>query len=95
MITALEAKINALKKRPYYQMVEERIRKASLAGDMMCTFHLEEIPNGTVGLLYEMSSLLNELGYQTTIEDKEILYVCWYLKHPLHYNVDSSDSEEY
>lgn len=94
MITALEAKINAFKKRPHYKMVEQRIVDASSAGDMMCTFHLEEIPNGTLGLLYEISSLLNELGYQTTIEDQDTLYVCWYLKRPMCYNVDGSDNEE-
>lgn len=95
MITALEAKLNAFKKRPHYEMVEKRIAEASLAGDWICTFHLDEIPNGTLGLLYEISSILNELGYQTTIEDREILYVCWYLKRPQCYNINSSDSEEY
>lgn len=93
MITALEAKLNAFKKRPHYEMVEKRITEASSAGDWICTFHLDEIPNGTLGLLYEMSSILNELGYQTTVEDKETLYVCWYLKRPLCYS--GSDSEEY
>ena len=98
MITALDAKLIAYRKRDYYNIVENKISEAANNGDLMCSIQLNEIPNGTMGIFYEISNLLFELGYLTAI-DQNKLYIYWHLKHaidnPVYINYfDESDGEE-
>lgn len=98
MITALDAKLIAYRTRDYYNVVENKISESANNGDLMCTIQLNEIPNGTMGIFYEISKLLFELGYRTAI-DQNKLYIYWHPKHTIDNPVyithfDESDDEK-
>lgn len=92
MITALEAKMIAFRRRKYYSIVERKITEAANSGDIQCAIHLDEIPYGTHGILYEIAGLLYELGYKTNIEDQK-MYIYWYPQRPVYHNVDRIEEE--
>lgn len=100
MITALEAKLTAYRKRSWFEIVERKISEAANNGDVMCTICVNEIPKGTDGVLYEIECLLKELGYQVTMDlenrDGLTMYVYWHAKKTIvYYNgVGGSESEE-
>ena len=97
MITALEAKLNAYRRREWFDIVDKTIKDAAVSGDLMCIIGVDDIPNGTEGTLYEIAGLLNELGYQTMIDignrNGLDLYIYWHAKRVINH-ADSSDSEE-
>jgi hypothetical protein len=99
MITALEAKLNAYRTREWFDMIDKKIKDAAVSGDMMCVVGVDEIPNGTDGILYEIAELLNELGYQTLIDiDNQnglTLYIYWHSKRVVNYINNSNSEEEY
>ena len=94
MLTAIEAKLTAYRKRDYFAIVEGKISDAADNGDLMCTIHIDELPNGSAGMLYEITNLLYELGYRTSMENQQILYVYWHPKSPSYYNLEDSENEE-
>ena len=94
IISALEAKQIASKSKILYKIAENIIPKAAEQGEMMCDIDISEIPDVTAGSLYEVSNLLNELGYQTVIEDQKILHIYWHPKSPSYYNLEDSENEE-
>lgn len=97
IISALEAKQIASKAKILYKIAENIIPKAAEQGEMMCDIDISEIPDVNAGALYEVSNLLNELGYQTVIEGQKILHIYWHPKKPICYNIDSNfenDEEE-
>lgn len=57
---------------------------------------MSEIPNGTQGILCEIAYLLNELGYQTLINEN-IISVFWNVQKPFLYELDTFEetNEEY
>lgn len=67
MLTATEAKLKSYQKKNYFNIVEKKIEDAVNNGELWCTINMNEIPNGTFGMLLEISNLLNELGYQTKV----------------------------
>lgn len=89
MMTATEAKISAFRNRTrgYFHIAESRITQAALDGELMCSINLDEIPGGNISMLYEVSYLLNELGYQTFINEYT-LTIYWTVKKPYHCEVD-------
>ena len=94
MITALEAKHKAFCKKPYYKIVENKINEAASTGELVCAIRMEEITDGTIGKLYEMSRFLNEFGYFTMIE-RNVLVISWIPSWTNHTSyVGESDSEE-
>jgi hypothetical protein len=94
MITALEAKHKAFCKKPYYEIVENKINEAASNGDLVCAIRMEEITDGTIGKLYEISRFLNEFGYFTMIE-RNVLVISWIPSWTNHTSyVGESDSEE-
>ena len=48
MITALEAKQKAFCKKPYYEIVENKINEAASNGELVCAIRMEEITDGTI-----------------------------------------------
>lgn len=98
MITALEAKLNAYRTREWFDIVDKKIKDAAVGGDLMCIISVDEIPNGTEGTLYEIAGLLNELGYQTTIDIENrnglVLYIYWHAKREVNYAHNSNSEEE-
>ena len=95
MITALEAKLKTFRKMPYYGIVKSKINDAASNGDMVCAIRMEEITDGTIGKLYEISRFLNEFGYFTMIE-RNVLVISWIPSWTNHTSyVSESDSEEY
>lgn len=60
----------------------------------MCDISIEEIPNGTSGTLCEISYLLNELGYQTVI-DENIVNVYWAVQKPIFYDILGDIEEDW
>ena len=94
MITALDAKKIAFCKKPYYEIVENKINEAASNGDLVCAIRMEEILDGTIGKLYEISRFLNEFGYFTMIE-RNVLVISWIPSWTNHTSyVGESDSEE-
>jgi hypothetical protein len=91
MITAIEAKIAAARTKPYYNIVNQKIKVAANNGNSMCAIQLDEIPNATTGTLYEISNLLYELGYRTLITHPNTLTIYWHVKSPTYYNIDDFD----
>ena len=89
MMTATEARIAAFRNRTrgYFHIAESRITQAALDGELMCSINLDEIPGGNISMLYEVSYLLNELGYQTLINEYT-LTIYWTVKKPYHCEVD-------
>lgn len=93
MITALEAKHKVFCKKPYYEIVENKINEAASNGDLVCAISMEEIPDGTTGKLYEMSRFLNDFGYHTMIENNTLI-ISWIPSWTNHISyVGESDSE--
>ena len=94
MISALEAKLTAFRKR-YGNIVENKIIEAASKGDMMCTLSVDEIPNGAKHTLYEIASILSELGYQFSIDENEnVLNIYWIITSRMLYNWGSEIEEE-
>ena len=94
MITALEAKQMVFQTKDYYNIVDSKITTSASNGDCKCAVNISEIPNGTKGILYEIASFLNELGYHTTMGN-ETLNIYWIPLKPLYLyeDVDCEDEE--
>jgi hypothetical protein len=88
MLTAIEAKLKAYRKRDFFAIVEGKISDAADNGEMMCTIQIDDLPNGSVGMLYEITNLLYELGYRTLISHSNTLTIYWNVKLPTYYNID-------
>ena len=87
MFTATEAKLASYRSRGYsIHVVENKIVDATKEGKTECAINLSELPNGTPGMLCEISFLLIELGYNTTIEDNT-LNVYWPVQKPVFYDI--------
>lgn len=98
MITALEAKLNAYRRRVWFDIVDKKIKDAAVNGDMMCIIGVDDIPNGTEGTLYEIAGLLKELGYQTAVDmEKQLtLYIYWNINPNSNVGaIGASEDEEY
>lgn len=83
MITALEAKIKAFRKK-YGNLVENRIIEAASNGEMFCVIY-----NLSDTLLNEITGILYELGYSTLIDEhNQSLTIFWTIKNPdiIHHN---------
>lgn len=78
MISALEAQLTAHRTK-YTNIVENKIIEAASKGDMMCSISIDEIPNGTLHTLHEISCLLTTLGYKTFIESDSKLNIYWFI----------------
>lgn len=77
MITALEAKIKAFRKK-YGNFVENRIIEAASNGEMFCVIY-----NLSDALLNEITGILYELGYSTLIDEhNQSLTIFWTIKNP-------------
>lgn len=96
MLTATEAKLVSYRSRDYYNIVENKILDATNKGETSCDIKMSEIPNGTHGILCEITYLLNELGYQTLINEN-IISVFWNVQKPFLYELDTFEeaNEEY
>lgn len=94
MLTAIEAKRESYRKtNGYYGIVESKILTATTRGETSCSINMDEIFNGTTGMLCEISYLLTELGYKTVI-DENTLNVYWHVQPPIYYDVlDDLDEE--
>lgn len=87
MFTATEAKQESYRKtNGYYSIVESKILTATTRGETSCSINMDEISNGTPGMLCEISFLLIELGYNTTIDDNT-LNVHWSVQKPVFYDI--------
>lgn len=100
MITALEAKRISYHSKPYYDIVESKIRTAAENGEVMCVIKPEDLPIKTMGILYEISNFLDEFGYRTDVmytgKDTSVLLIGWLPSWTNHTSyVGESDSEEY
>ena len=93
MFTATEAKLASYSKRSYFKIVENKIFEATNKGDTSCEIMMDEIPYGTTGTLCEISYLLNELGYQTLINEN-VISVYWTVQKPFFYDYDTFGEEE-
>lgn len=94
MMTALEAKLTAYRNRTngYFHIAESKIDSAANFGITECSIRMNEIPNGTMGMIYELASILNELGYQTIFfKEQKTLGIYWGVKK----NVDMNIADEY
>ena len=94
MITALEAKLTAYRNKTngYFHIAESRIEEAAMFGNTECVIEMSEIPNGTIGMLYELASILNELGYQAIFfGEQKTLGIYWGTKKDIVMNI----AEEY
>lgn len=97
MMSAIEAKQESYRKtNEYFSIVESKILTATTNGETSCSINMDEISNVTPGMLCEISFLLIELGYKTTIEDNT-LNVYWSVQKPLFYDIlgDIEYEEEY
>ena len=87
MLTATEAKIASYRSKGYsIHVVDNKIVDATKEGKTECAINISELPNGTPGMLCEISFLLIELGYKTTIADNT-LNVYWSVQKPLFYDI--------
>lgn len=94
MISALEAKLTAFRKR-YGNIVENKIIEAASKGDMMCTISADEIQNCVNYTLHEIASILYELGYKFSIDENEnVLNIYWIITSRMLYNWGSEIEEE-
>lgn len=96
MLTADEAKLIAFrnKTRGLFQIVESLIEETAMKGEMMCSVKLGDSPGSNMGMLYEISHLLFELGYQTAIEySTKTLTIYWNPKVH-YYNMSDAVEEE-
>ena len=99
MMTALEAKLTAqrIKTNGYFHIAESRIEEAAMFGNTECAIEMSEIPNGTIGMIYELASILNELGYQTIFfGEQKTLGIYWGAKKDIAMNIADEyiDEEE-
>jgi hypothetical protein len=79
-MTALEAKLTAYRNRTrgYFHIAKSRIEEAAMSGNLECAIEMSEIPNGTIGMIYELASILNELGYQAIFfGEQKTLGIYW------------------
>ncbi len=93
MLTATEAKLISYKNKHYFPIVSKKILDAANNGETSCEISINEIINGTPGMLYEISYLLNELGYRTLINEN-IIDVYWSVQKPLFYDILGDMEEE-
>lgn len=95
-MSAIEAKKETYRKtNGYYSIVESKILTAISRGETSCSINMDEISNGTLSMLSEISYLLIELGYQTVI-DENTLKVFWTVQKPTFYEIfdDLEELEE-
>lgn len=93
MLTATEAKLISYKNKHYFPIISKKILDAANNGETTCVLSINEINNGTSGMLYEISYLLNELGYRTLINENSI-DVYWSVQKPLFYDILGDMEEE-
>lgn len=96
MMSAIEAKQESYRKtNEYFSIVESKILTATTNGETTCSINMDEISNGTLNKLSEISYLLIELGYQALISENT-LYVYWAVQKPMFYNIfdDLGELEE-
>lgn len=95
-MSAIEAKQESYRKsNGYYTIVESKILTATTRGETSCSINMDEISNGTLGMLSEISYLLIELGYQAVISENT-LNVYWTVNKPMFYNIfDDIEEDEY
>lgn len=96
MLTANEAKLIAFrnKTRGLFHSVERLIEETAMKGEMMCSVKLEDSTGSNMGMLYEISHLLFELGYQTAIDySTKTLTINWHPKTH-YYNMSDAVEEE-
>ena len=96
MMTAIEAKQESYRKtNGYYSIVESKILTATSRGETSCSINMNEISNGTLNMLSEISYLLIELGYQVLINENT-LDIYWTVQKPIYYNIfDDIEEDEY
>lgn len=96
MMSAIEAKQESYRKtNGYYSIVESKILTATSRGETSCSINMDEISNGTLGMLSEISYLLIELGYMASISENT-LNVYWAVQKPMFYNIfDDLEEDEY
>lgn len=96
MFTATEAKLESYRKtNGYYSIVESKILTATSRGETSCSINMDEITNGTPGMLCEIAYLLIDLGYQTLISENT-LNVYWAVQKPTFYSIfDDLEEDEY
>lgn len=96
MFTATEAKLESYRKtNGYFTIVESKILTATTRGETSCSINMNEICNGTPGMLSEIAYLLIELGYQALISENT-LTVYWAVQKPMFYNIfDDLEEDEY
>ena len=95
-MTAIEAKQESYRKtNGYFTIVESKILTATSRGETSCSINMDEICNGTLNMLSEISYLLIELGYQVVIRENT-LDVYWAIQKPIYYNIfDDIEKDEY
>ena len=95
-MSAIEAKQESYRKtNGYYSIVESKILTATSRGETSCSINMDEISNGTLGMLSEISYLLIELGYMASISENT-LNVYWAVQKPMFYNIfDDLEEDEY
>jgi hypothetical protein len=99
MMTALEAKLTAYRNKTnrYFHIAESRIEEAAMFGNTECAIEMSEIPGGTIGMMYELASILTELGYQTIFfGEQKTLGIYWGAKKDIVMNIADEyiDEEE-
>ena len=96
MMSAIEAKQESYRKtNGYYSIVESKILTATSRGETSCSINMDEISNGTLGMLSEISYLLIELGYIASISENT-LNVYWDVQKPMFYNIfDDIEEDEF
>lgn len=95
-MSAIEAKQESYRKtNGYYSIVESKISTAISRGETSCSINMDEISNGSLGMLSEISYLLIELGYQAVISENT-LNVYWDVQKPMFYNIfDGLEEDEF
>lgn len=94
-MTAIEAKKESYRKtNGYYSIVESKILTATNRGETSCSINMDEICNGTLNMLSEISYLLIELGYQVLINENT-LEVYWTVQKPIYNIFDDIEEDEY
>ena len=96
MLSANEAKLIAFrnKTRGLFHSIESLIEETAMKGEMMCSVKLEDSTGSNMGMLYEISQMLFELGYQTAIEyNTKTLTIYWNPKVH-YYNMSDAVEEE-
>ena len=99
MMTALEAKQTAHRNKTngYFRIAESRIEEAAMFGNTECAIEMSEIPDGTIGMIYELASILTELGYQAIFfGERKTLGIYWGTKKDIVMNIADEyiDEEE-